>query len=79
MTRHRRRRSNYKMEVQNPPCDLEVLVNQEHTFLLNKKYLLARCGRLYKEIGIASSSLFSARGETSVVTSQRVLIHDLPG
>ncbi|KAI5079911.1 hypothetical protein GOP47_0005390 [Adiantum capillus-veneris] len=60
------------------PCDLEVQVNGEQTFILSKEILLPRCGRLLKEYRRALKA-HRQRQESSGITSVRMLLHDMPG
>ncbi|MCO5612993.1 hypothetical protein L7F22_067266 [Adiantum nelumboides] len=60
------------------PCDLEVQVNGDQTFVLSKEILLPRCGRLLKEYRRALKA-HRQRQEGGGITSARMLLHDMPG
>jgi len=58
-----------------PVCDLEVNVNGEETFFLDKKTLLSFSGRLIKLFNKAAAG----GGQAGRVKSYKVTLHDLPG
>ncbi|MCO5550702.1 hypothetical protein L7F22_004192 [Adiantum nelumboides] len=60
------------------PCDLEVQVNGDQTFVLSKEILLPRCGRLLKEYRRALKA-HRQRQEGGGITSVRMLLLDMPG
>lgn len=59
-----------------PVCDLEVNVNGEETFFLDKKTLLSFSGRLIKLFNKAAAA---GGGQAGRVKSYKVILHDLPG
>lgn len=59
-----------------PVCDLEVNVNGEETFFVDKKTLISFSGRLIKLFNKAATA---ARGQGGRVKSYKVILHDLPG
>ncbi|GLJ32883.1 hypothetical protein SUGI_0662250 [Cryptomeria japonica] len=59
--------------MMHPHCDLEVNVNGEQTFLLDKKTLLSFCGRLIKLFNRA------VPGQGQKPKSYKIVLHDLPG